>query len=327
MGFWHSVFSKRDRSAGGSERAFRVLAENTADAIFRFGADLKVKYISPSVANLYGRSPEEIVALGGTAASNKLIHPDDAPTVAAAIGRHLSGEVTELKLDFRILHKDGSAVWVETNCRSLVDQAGKVTDLILTMRDISEKKDLQLKLAELASTDSLTGLANRRIFDETLEREWARTLRTKGCMSLLIIDIDHFKKFNDHFGHQVGDDCLRGVARSLSSAVPRAIDLVARYGGEEFAVILPDTDQAGAMHVAQRVRMEVAALSIPVPTGETSEHLTVSIGVATTIALAGGTTRMPEGLLQAADRALYGAKAAGRNRVETALLLSPVQPN
>ena len=325
MGFWHRYFNKRDRSVRGSDQAFRVLAENTADAIFHFGADLKVKYISPSVANLYGRNPEEIVALGGTAASNNLVHPDDASTVSAAIGRHLSGDVTELKLDFRIIHKDGTPIWVETNCRSLLNPAGKVTDLILTMRDISEKKDLQFKLAELASTDSLTGLANRRTFDETLDREWARTLRTQGCMSLLIIDVDHFKKFNDHFGHHVGDDCLRGVARSLSRAAPRAIDLVARYGGEEFAVILPDTDQAGAMHVADRILVEVEALAIPVPSGETGEHLTVSVGVATTMAVAGGTTRMPEGLLQAADRALYSAKAAGRNRAETALLLSPAE--
>lgn len=327
MAFWSRITGKERASAAVSSvnvDAFRILAENSADVIFHFGADLRAKYISPSAQNLLGWTREEIMEMGGSAAGNKHVHPDDEPKVAAAVARHISGEVDELKIEFRMLHKNGSTVWVETNCRTLKDEAGRTTDLILMMRDISLKKELELELTKRASTDALTGIANRRAFDETLTREWARAMRSKNRLSLLVVDVDHFKKFNDHFGHQVGDDCLRGVAASLSAAVKRPTDLVARYGGEEFALILPDTDQEGALQVADRILAEVAALALPHPKSDTSDRVTVSVGVATAIAMSGGTMRMPEGLLQAADSALYKAKSAGRNRVETALLLSPL---
>jgi diguanylate cyclase (GGDEF)-like protein/PAS domain S-box-containing protein len=326
MSFWHRIVGKQAGRApadpvGGD--AFKVLADNSADVIFRFGADLRAKYISPSAQSLLGWTPREITEMGGSAAVNKHVHPEDAGKVTEAVGRHLSGEVDELKIEFRMLHRSGSPVWVETNCRSLKDRSGKTTDLILTMRDISLKKELEFELAKLASTDGLTGLANRRTFDETLTREWARTLRLKDSLSLIVVDVDHFKKFNDHFGHQVGDDCLRGIALSLSAAARRPTDLVARYGGEEFAFILPNTNQEGALEVADRILAEVARLALPHPKSDTSDHITVSVGVATAMSTSGGTMRMPEGLLQAADFALYKAKASGRNRVETALLLSP----
>jgi diguanylate cyclase (GGDEF)-like protein/PAS domain S-box-containing protein len=326
MVFWRRIIGREPAPApvgASGDDAFRLLAENSADVIFRFGTDLRAKYISPSAQNLLGWTPEEIREMGGSAAGSKHLHPDDQGKVSEAIARHLSGEADELKTEFRMLHRDGSTVWVETNCRSLKDETGRTTDLILTMRDISLKKELEFQLAQLARTDALTGLANRRAFDETLTREWARASRLNNCVSLLVVDVDHFKKFNDHFGHQVGDDCLREVACSLRAAVKRPTDLVARYGGEEFALILPDTDQAGALDVAKRILAEIAAVGLPHPKSGTSDRVTVSIGVATAIATRGGTMRMPEGLLQAADSALYKAKASGRNRVETGLLLSP----
>lgn len=141
--------------------------------------------------------------------------------------------------------------------------------------------------------------------------------------SLLLLDIDHFKQFNDRYGHQVGDDCLRTLAAAVSGAV-RTTDIVARYGGEEIAVILPLTHTAGAVETAEKVRLAVEALQL---THEGSPEgggwVTSSIGVATALARSGGTIRMPEGLLQAADNALYRAKREGRNRVATALLMAP----
>jgi diguanylate cyclase (GGDEF)-like protein len=177
-----------------------------------------------------------------------------------------------------------------------------------------------------ALTDGLTGLANRRAFDEALDREWRITLRQGTQISLLLLDIDCFKGFNDKYGHQVGDDCLRAVASALATSLLRPGDITARYGGEELAVILPDTDGPGAIEVAERIRANVQALSIPHETNNAGNYLvSVSVGVATAISLVGGTMTMPEGLLTAADTALYKAKQEGRNRVASALLLTTIE--
>jgi diguanylate cyclase (GGDEF)-like protein/PAS domain S-box-containing protein len=315
----------RRSSVGQREdAAFKILADNSADVIFHFGVDMKARYISPSSKRLLGWTPEEIVANGGDAGANDLLHPEDQPLVAAAVARHLSGEVDELMIEFRMMRRDGTPVWVETNCRTVRDPVtGRPSDLMLTMRDISLKKDLESELSALARKDGLTGLANRRAFDEFLDCEWARSLRDQKQLSLLLIDVDHFKIFNDRNGHQVGDDCLRTIAATLQEVCRRPTDLVARYGGEEFAVILADTGQEGAEHLARRLLAAVKALHISNPTGDGTRWVTASIGAATAIAAAGGTMKMPEGLLQAADAALYKAKAAGRNCVKSAVLLSP----
>jgi len=304
---------------------YRILAENSADVIFHFGMDMKARYISPSSLGLLGWTPKEIMATNSEAGANDLLHPEDQPLVAAALGRHISGEVDELKLEFRMIRRDGSPIWVETNCRTVRDPAGRPSDLVLTMRDISLKKAIESELSDLARSDGLTGVANRRAFDEALNREWARSLRGGSQMSLLLIDVDHFKAFNDRNGHQVGDDCLRTVASTLSALFKRPADLVARYGGEEFAIILPDTDPKGALLLAGQTRIAIEALGISNPVDDGYRQLTVSIGAATAMATAGGTVGMPEGLLLAADGALYKAKANGRNRVETALLLAPCE--
>lgn len=181
MAFWDRIIGTRRAAEGtkvASADAFKLLAENSADVIFHFGSDLRAKYISPSAENLLGWTPEEIIDMGGSAAGNRHLHPDDESNVAEAIRRQFAGEVAELKIEFRMLHKDGSTVWVETNCRSIVDTSGQTTDLVLSMRDISQKKQLEFELAKLASTDALTGLANRRTFDEVLAREWGEL---QGC--------------------------------------------------------------------------------------------------------------------------------------------------
>jgi len=317
-------FSKAKRAPNPEDGAFRLLAESSVDVIFHFGPDLKHRYISPSSEQLLGWTPEEIMATGSKAGDPASLHPDDHLLVAAALERHLSGEIDELMLEFRMIRRDGTPVWVETNCRTVRDaNTGRPSDIILTMRDISHKKALEQELSALARKDGLTGLANRRAFDEFMDCEWARSLRNQKQLSLLLVDVDHFKDFNDLNGHQVGDDCLRTIAATLQEVCQRPSDLVARYGGEEFAVVLADTDQEGAEHIARRALVAVHALQLSNPGGGRRRWITVSIGAATAMPTAGGTMKMPEGLLQAADVALYKAKAAGRNRVKTALLLSP----
>lgn len=171
------------------------------------------------------------------------------------------------------------------------------------------------QLRDLASRDGLTGIFNRRHLDEYLHVELLRCKREKQAISLLMIDVDHFKKFNDHYGHPNGDACLRAVAQYINEAIKRPGDLAARYGGEEFAVVLPGTDTQGALQVAELIRGEITSANIP-HTGNTSGRVTVSVGVATLMATA--VSHVDE-LIESADRALYQAKASGRDKVIAAL--------
>nr|WP_321464901.1 diguanylate cyclase [uncultured Desulfobulbus sp.] len=178
-----------------------------------------------------------------------------------------------------------------------------------------EIESINRELAKLASKDSLTGLANRRLFDETFTREIKRQSRSGTPMSLLLVDIDFFKQFNDLYGHLHGDDCLRGISQLLAKVIKRPSDTVARYGGEEFACILPATNHENARKVAEDVRSGIEGLSLPHKGSEVSGHVTVSIGVLT---LSGLAEVLPEELFNACDALLYKAKQNGRNRIEGA---------
>jgi diguanylate cyclase (GGDEF)-like protein len=171
---------------------------------------------------------------------------------------------------------------------------------------------LNQELQRLTATDSLTGVANRRRFDEALDHEWRRAARINAPLACIMIDIDHFKAFNDRYGHLQGDACLRQIAHSLVGTVRRAGDIVARYGGEEFAVVLPGTTQVGAVRVAEQLRAGVEALRLPNDASPTAPYVTISCGV-TTVTPAAGIN--PQTLVAGADRALYNAKRRGRNRV------------
>ena len=176
----------------------------------------------------------------------------------------------------------------------------------------SQRKEFaqSLVLQQLLSTDALTGIPNRRRFDEALAREWRRCARARAPLSLLMIDIDHFKAYNDHCGHQQGDECLRRVARLLVDGVGRPADLVARYGGEEFVCLLPEIGQAGARAVATRLIAALHRAAIPHPASLLGPRLTISIGVASAEDLSGSETA----LFALADKLLYAAKNAGRNQ-------------
>jgi len=177
------------------------------------------------------------------------------------------------------------------------------------LREMQEQlEESNKKLQELSSLDGLTGIANRRQFDESLDKEWRRSSRNESPLSLILIDIDFFKPFNDNYGHQAGDDCLIRVAAALKDAIVRPADLIARYGGEEFTAILPDTDAKGAAVVAEHLRVAVESLNIPHEHSTTTDHVTISLGIA-------DKTDLPdlESLIQKADECLYTAKESGRN--------------
>jgi diguanylate cyclase (GGDEF)-like protein len=174
------------------------------------------------------------------------------------------------------------------------------------------------QLLRLASIDGLTGLPNRRSFDETLDQEWRRARRNRTPLSLALIDIDFFKRYNDHYGHQAGDDCLKMVASTLAHAAERPGEIVARYGGEEFAVVLPLCDVPTARALAEKMRKRIADLGLPHAGSLIGDHVTISCGVATLMGDIESARAMPDeaALITAADQALYAAKEAGRDQVQ-----------
>ncbi|WP_200939474.1 sensor domain-containing diguanylate cyclase [Aureimonas sp. Leaf454] len=298
---------------------FRRVVEKSADVICRFSHD-QFLYVSPSVTKMFGWNPQELVGNDGF----WMIHEADRPIIAEARERLVSGLQEQAVLQVRTICSDGSLKWVETTCR--IETIDDTSEVILVMRDISDRKRLEEELSALASQDGLTGLANRRAFDQALDRTWRQTLREGGEMALVLMDVDCFKQFNDRYGHQAGDDCLRAVADSIQALLNRSTDLACRYGGEELVVVLGGTGLEPALAIAEQMRAVVASLQIPHQSSSCADHLTISIGVAAAVARTGGSMNIPEGLLQAADHALYKAKNGGRNRVEHAILIASSNP-
>jgi diguanylate cyclase (GGDEF)-like protein/PAS domain S-box-containing protein len=311
-----------DRQAGAdtieSQAAmYRLMVENTADVIVRYDAALRRVYISPSSLDMFGYEPEEMM---GSYAS-MLIHPEDFEKTETAF-RRFGPDQPNFNLTFRAICKDGHIIWVEGQYRYLPGDGGALA----VMRDITERRQAETMLAEanetleaanrilqaLAQQDGLTGLANRRRFDEVLVEEFSRARRQREPLSVLLLDADHFKAYNDHYGHLAGDECLRRISAAIESVLRRPGDHAARYGGEEFVVLLPLTDESGALIVAEQIRAAVSALAIQ-HLGSAPQIVTVSIGVSSLIPFGGADH--PDRLIAAADRALYRAKAEGRNRV------------
>jgi diguanylate cyclase (GGDEF)-like protein/PAS domain S-box-containing protein len=317
--FWIIADRKEDNAA----ESLLIMAERCGDVVFRYGFNGEARYISPSVERLLGTSAEEIYGLGREALFYG-IHPTERAAIELALSQHAAGDLLDMKLEFRVLKRNDTYIWVQTNCSTIIAADGRPSEIILTMRDISEKKELEAKLESLACTDALTGLANRRAFDEALDLEWRRARRDGTALSLIMLDTDHFKAFNDAYGHPAGDDCLRAVARSIGQAARREGELAARYGGEEFALLMPLMGSEEAISLSEQIRREVEDLAIPHRHCLTRAVVTVSIGVATAMAADGASVKMPDSLLEAADRALYKAKAGGRNCVEPGLLLTSV---
>lgn len=193
-------------------------------------------------------------------------------------------------------------------------------ELVISLTNINKQMEAVNKRLEAISTvDSMTNLANRRYFDDALQRELLRAQRNKMPISLILLDIDFFKQYNDEYGHVAGDNCLRLISTVLQENVKRPGDMAARYGGEEFCIIMPDTDQKGAVNLAEQIKAEVEALNIPHAKSMITNHVTISIGTATTIPGLQMTTNM---LINAADKALYTAKKDGRNLIRSSNIKS-----
>jgi diguanylate cyclase (GGDEF)-like protein/PAS domain S-box-containing protein len=231
--------------------------------------------------------------------------------------RHGKTQVTASPLSVETwcdMPRAGKRRYLAADASPIFDEQGRLKAVVETLRDLTEEKMARLALEKLATRDGLTGLANRRCFDDTLAAEWARALRQRQPISLLMVDVDNFKAYNDANGHLGGDECLKRIATAVASEM-RANDLVARYGGEEFAVILPNQALKGAAIVAERIRRRVEQLRLPNGLAPLRQ-VTVSIGAATAIA---GADNSANELVAIADAALYRAKHLGRNRISLPL--------
>lgn len=213
-----------------------------------------------------------------------------------------------------LMPQRGRQLYLAIDAGPIYDDAGALIAVVETVRDITAQHEAQQSLLTLAAEDGLTGLPNRRSFDELLKTEVRRASREDETLSLLMVDVDCFKAFNDTYGHQSGDDCLRAVAQAMAGALHRAGDTVARYGGEEFAVVLPKTDTAAALQIAERLRIAIEDLGIRHEGSRASEVVTASLGAAT----GHGADLDADRLVAAADSALYVSKHEGRNRSRAA---------
>jgi diguanylate cyclase (GGDEF)-like protein/PAS domain S-box-containing protein len=308
----------RDRAR--AEHLYRLLADNSDDAIVCGSLSGYCRYASPSLCAITGQSLD---ALRGTGWLQR-VPETDAAEIAAALHRLRCGE-NLASARYRYRHPDGAVVWVELRARITASHADTApTDMrefVANIRDITRQKqaeeqleDANAELSAMSVTDALTGIANRRHFDQMLRKEWNRAMRTASPVSLLMVDTDNFKAYNDFYGHPTGDQCLRHVAQALSSSVLRAGDLVTRYGGEEFAIILPDTIAEMGQQVGERMLAALERLAMP-HQGAAGGVVSVSIGIASVIPEIGGN---PLDLVAQADAALYAAKHAGRATIRVA---------
>jgi len=306
----------RARLKPGSEDAvYRTLLESTRAIPWKIDwSTMRFAYIGPLIESLLGWPQDSWISVEDWSSR---IHPEDRDHVVNyCVAQSIAG--IDHEADYRALTPDRGFVWIRDVVHVIRNDAGEVESLIGFMFDISERKriehellKMQQKLEALSFEDGLTRIANRRRFDERLQACWDDARRSGRPLSMILLDIDHFKGFNDRYGHMYGDECLIAVAEALKK-VGREKDVVARYGGEEFVLLLPDTDESAAIEVARRCRSAIEALGIANASSDCSPFVTASLGVGTALPAKDPDARS---FCESVDRLLYGAKQNGRNQL------------
>lgn len=285
-----------------------------ADPTWVIDREFTVRRVNDAFLRLLGKKSSEVVGRKCYEMfRSRLCGSEDCPMKLAA-GK---GNRAEYEIEKKLSGGKTVPFILAATPFSVMDE--KRIGILEAYKDISERKEseealrtLNRELETLASVDGLTQVANRRSFEENLKKEWMRLKRTQSPLSVIILDVDFFKLYNDTYGHQSGDECLKAVAWFINLQARRSSDLVARYGGEEFAILLPDTSLEGAVGIAERIRTEIGALQLQHAASPAGPSVTVSMGVSS---LVPGPDTTPERLVELADRALYEAKQSGRNQV------------
>ena len=298
---------------------YKTLLESTKAIPWKLDwASMQFTYIGPQIEALLGWEPSSWKSVEDWAAR---MHEDERQWVVDfCVSQSKSG--IDHEADYRALTKDGNYVWIRDVVHVVRKENGEVESLIGFMFDISERKKteqelikLQKELEELSFKDGLTGVANRRMFDSVIETEWLKARQNKQPLSLIIIDIDFFKEYNDFYGHLQGDDCLKQVAETLNNVKARSRDFFGRFGGEEFIMLLPEADENAAWSIAERCRQALFKKQIPHEQSKVSQLLTISLGVSTMIP---SHDDEHNELISRADKQLYQAKHKGRNCIQSA---------
>lgn len=293
---------------------YKTLLESTQAIPWKIDwRTLRFAYIGPQIEKVLGWPPASWISVQDWA---DRIHEDDRERVVNFCVTQSKAGIDH-EADYRALTREGRYVWIRDVVHVVRKPDGEVDSLIGFMFDITERKAtedkllrLQKELEELSFKDGLTGVANRRMFDTVLEKEWRHALRQQQPLSLILFDVDDFKQYNDHYGHLQGDECLRRLAHTIARAPMRPRDFFGRFGGEEFVLILPETDAQAAHRVAQRCRELLAEQRIPHAKSRVSDFLTISMGIHTIVPTPDS---HPADLIRSVDARLYQAKRAGRN--------------
>ena len=295
---------------------YKTLLESTRAIPWKIDWDtMQFAYIGPQIEDLLGWAPDSWISAQDWA---DRIHAEDRDwAVNFCIAQSKAG--MDHEADYRALKKNGDYVWIRDVVHVVRRDDGSVDSLVGFMFDISERKRTEEQLAalrreleELSFKDGLTGVANRRRFDAVMENEWTHACRNKQPLSLLLLDIDFFKQYNDCYGHLEGDQCLKRVAKLITLAAERPRDFVARFGGEEFVVVLPNTNETEAYKTASRCRDLIAGEHIPHDGSQISKYVTASIGIGTFVPECGDEAQT---FIKLTDQRLYAAKQRGRNAI------------
>ncbi|WP_414650368.1 diguanylate cyclase domain-containing protein [Duganella sp.] len=302
----------RSNSETQEEQAerLRTIVNNMAEGLLIIEADGRIQFTNPACDKYLGYQENE---LAGRAISD-LLNPLVAQEYLEYFDRYAASPEMAHSHGTReviIRHRNGSSVCMDL---TLTPMYLRQPLFIGLLHDITHHKQSEDALQRAAMVDPLTQIANRRHFDTFLEKEWQRSMRSGQPLSLVVLDVDHFKLYNDTLGHPAGDSCLQQVAAAIASHALRPTDLAARYGGEEFVLLFAETGAETAAMMAEAIRAHIESLRIPHPRSTTSDWLTVSIGVATIHPHQLDNT---ESLFVAADRAMYVAKEGGRNQVRS----------
>ena len=295
---------------------YRTLLESTRAIPWRIDwATMRFTYIGPQIEELLGWRPDSWQTVSDWA--ERMHEEDRQKTVDFCVAQSQQG--IDHEADYRALTSDGDMVWIRDVVHVVRNPDGSVDSLVGFMFDITARKraedkilQLQRELEVLSYRDSLTGVANRRMFDTLYPVEWAKARATGEPLSLVVIDVDYFKQYNDYYGHMQGDECLRRVAQAMDEGASRSRDLCARLGGEEFVLLLPSTDREAARNVAERCRKLLAQEEIPHARSGVGRLVTISLGVGTVVP---GAQDDASVFLDRIDRRLYQAKSAGRDRI------------